>query len=106
LQPEDGNHVGTSDTRDFLLLLPVESDTAVKPAEKEDLFKFSAEVVGSTHPAMLALLPANASAETVPVIEHNEERELYSLLFKGNTEADGKSTELPVQVVVVGQAAE
>jgi hypothetical protein len=106
LQPEDGNHVGTSDTRDFLLLLPTASDTSAAPLEAEALFKQSAEVVGTPHPAMLALLKANADAETVPVVEHNEERELYSVLFKGTVDAGGKSSELPVQVVVVGQAAE
>ena len=106
LQPEDGNHVGTSDTRDFLLLLPIAEDTSPAAIEAEKLFKLSAEVVGTPHPAMLALQKANDSAEAVPAIEHNEERELHSLLFKGTADADGKSSELPVQVVVVGQAAE
>lgn len=106
LQPEDGNHVGTSDTRDFLLLLPIESDTAAAPIGEEQLFKLSSEVVGTTHPAMLALLRANSTAETIPVIEHNEERELFSLLFKGTAETGGKTAEIPVQFVVVGQAEE
>lgn len=106
LQPEDGNHVGTSDTRDFLLLLPIESDTALAPPEKDEMFQLSAEVVGSTHPAMLALLKANTEAEESPAVEHHEERELYSLLFKGTAGADGETSELPVQFVVVGQAAE
>jgi len=87
-------------------LLPIDSDTSSAPIEPEKLFKMSAEVAGSPHPAMLALQHANASAESIPAIEHNEERELYSLLFKGTADADGKSSELPVQVVVVGQAAE
>lgn len=106
LQPEDGNHIGTSDTRDFLLLLPIEADTSAAPVAKEELFKHSAEVVGTPHPAMLALQKANDSVEAMPAIEHDEERELYSLLFQGTSEADGKSAELPVQMVVVGQAAE
>lgn len=106
LQPEDGNHVGTSDTRDFLLLLPIESDTSPAAVDQEQLFKLSAEVAGTPHPAMLALQKANSGAESLPTIEHNEERELYSLLFQGTADAGGKTSELPVQVVVVGQAAE
>ena len=38
-QPVDGNHVGTFDTRDFLLMLPAKTDQSAKPLAEDELFK-------------------------------------------------------------------
>ncbi|HEV3342301.1 MAG TPA: hypothetical protein VG125_18170, partial [Pirellulales bacterium] len=53
LQPQDGNHVGTSDTRDFVVLVPAADDGDPKPVEKEKLFKESTGASGTAHPAIL-----------------------------------------------------
>lgn len=106
LQPVDGNHVGTSDTRDFLLLLPAEQDSDSAPLDKSDLFKLSAQASGTTHPAMLSLLSAGDAAGSLPAIEHDEVRDLWSVRFANPTAAGETTDELVVKLVVVGKAAE
>ena len=104
LQPEDGNHVGTSDTRDFLLLLKAEDDKMPALLAKEDLFKLSAAAAGTPHPCMLALQAAEPTAGNPPSLEHNEDRELWSVAFV--VKSDKGNGTLPIRVVVVGKAAE
>lgn len=102
LQPEDGNHVGTSDTRDFLVLLKGADDAKPVVLPREELIKKSAAAAGTPHPAMLALLSAAGTNGEAPNLEHNADRELWSVGFTNPTDK-GK---LPLRVVVVGKAAE
>ena len=37
-QPVDGNHVGTFETRDFLVMMPASADQSAGPIAEEDLF--------------------------------------------------------------------
>ena len=106
LQPVDGNHAGTSPTRDFLLLLPIEKDTAAAPVEEQNLFKLSAEVAGGTHPTMLLLMPFEGGVDELPQLAHDEANERWSVSFLGSGISDGKAATVPVNLVVVGQAAE
>ena len=46
-QPVDGAHVGTSPTRDFLMLLNAEHDKVLKPASRDEMNEQSAEVAQS-----------------------------------------------------------
>ncbi len=58
IEPADGNHMGVSTYRDFLLLVPVADDK--DPAAKygtADLVKLSVKASGTNHPAVLALFP-------------------------------------------------
>lgn len=55
LQPVDGNHEGTSPTRDFLLLVDAEKDDLPENWKAEDLNKASAEAAGASHPALFCL---------------------------------------------------
>jgi hypothetical protein len=106
LQPEDGNHVGTSMTRDFLVLIPAAKD--VKPARIGDvmaLFKQSAAVTGATHPAILAMLAVPEDGKS-PAVRHLEDRELWSLRLAGKAKAGDKLSDLPIEFVIVGHAPE
>lgn len=102
LQPEDGNHVGTSDTRDFLVLLKAEDDKTPAIVSREELMKLSAAAAGTTHPCMLSLLAAGEAGDKLPALEHQEERDLWAATFAAAT----KSGPLPMRIVVVGKAAE
>jgi len=104
LQPEDGNHVGTSDTRDFFLLLKADEDKMPALLKKEDLFKLSAAAAGTAHPCMLSLLTPEGTTGEPASLEHNEERELWSVAFAPRTDK-GNGT-LPIRMVVVGKSAE
>ncbi len=58
IEPADGNHMGVSTYRDFLMLVPVAEDK--DPAAEyttEDLVKLSVKASGTNHPAVLALFP-------------------------------------------------
>jgi hypothetical protein len=97
-QPVDGNHVGTFDTQDFLLLLPAASDRDPATLPGTDFFATSAEAAGSTHPAIMPLLkPTEGDA---PALRHIEEAEWWAARLPGN---GGK---VPLELIVVGKAAE
>ena len=105
LQPQDGNHVGTSDTRDFVALVPAADDENPAPMDKAQLFKLSPKTTGGTHPGILCLLASGKSVEA-PEIVHDEARELWSVRFSNPTVAGDKPGRLTIQLVVVGRAAE
>jgi hypothetical protein len=111
LQPVDGNHVGTSETRDFLLLSPAAEDKDPAALEPEGLYKFSREASATTHPAILPMqsVSPDVDDDRAPSMVKDESGELWSVLIKGTiaagTEDDQKETRL-IQFVVVGRAAE
>lgn len=107
LQPVDGNHVGTSETRDFLLLSPAADDTNPEKIPEEELFKFSRDASATTHPAIFPLqaAPTDDAAE-VPAVVHDEARELWGVLLKATCATGGTKAEKLIQFVVAGHAAE
>lgn len=102
LQPQDGNHVGTSDTRDFLVLLPAADDKNAAPLEKEKLFEESTNASGTPHPAILSLLPPGKDVKELPRIVHHEGGDLWAVDFAG--QVNGKQH--VVELVVVGHSGE
>ena len=103
LQPQDGNHVGTSDTRDFVVLVPAADDKDAKPLAKEKLFKQSTNASGTAHPAILSLLPPGKEANELPRMVQHEGRGLWAVDFAGKSQDGGK---VLVELVVVGHSAE
>jgi hypothetical protein len=103
LQPVDGNHVGTSDTRDFFLLTKPADDTNPAPLEEKTMFKLSPKVAGGTHPTMLFIRKPGDVSE-LPAVKHDEEAERWSVVFAGKPQ--GGSGTLPVEVNLVGVAKE
>ena len=60
--PQDANHMGVSPNPDFLLAIPLASDT--NPAETlplKRLVALSAKTTGTAHPAVFAMAPAGTS---------------------------------------------
>jgi hypothetical protein len=104
-QPVDGNHIGTSPTRDFLLLVSANADKSAKPLDLPKLTEQSAAAAESKHPAMLALKVAKGDGAK-PAIAHDETAELWIATLGGKAEAGGKTSTLPIGIVVVGHAAE
>ena len=104
LQPDDGNHLGTSDIRDFLVGCPPDKDAS--PARVEDvkkLFKLSAGSAGTTHPAIYLLLPQAQTPSDSPAIGFDGDKNLtiLELTFAGK---DGDaSVSVPVRIVVRGK---
>lgn len=104
LQPIDGNHEGTSPTRDFLMLVLAENDDLPENWEPEALSEASAEAAGSSHPAMLCLQRPGDAADTS--LRHDDQNDWWILHLQANTVADQKSKVIPLDIVVVGHAAE
>jgi len=101
-QPVDGSHVGTSLTRDFLLLLQAETDESADILDYSSLAKRSAEAAGSSHPALLSMQRVADDAKSLSV-RHNEDHDWWIVALEGKTEA---AKGLLVEFVVSGVAAE
>lgn len=100
-QPMDGNHIGTSETSDFLLAVPVADDADPAPIAQEALFEKSEGASGTTHPAIFSLLPADEPEVSAAVLEREEANDWLVLELPG-TGAGG--VKLPLRVVVVGES--
>jgi hypothetical protein len=98
VHPTDGNHMGISPIRDFLLLVPVAADTNPDATFKfEELVKLSAKASGTNHPAVLSLATPEASAAaSVTTNEHNH------TVFAAKIKT--ASGEIPIAFVVKGIA--
>src|SRR5690606_11774230 len=99
-QPEDGNHIGTSERSDFLLALPAKIDTKAEPVADFELAQQSAKSAGSTHPAIYSMVPADAAAKA-PSLEHEENHDFWLVQLNVNTVADGKKKSLPIRFVAI-----
>jgi hypothetical protein len=99
LQPADGNHMGVSPTRDFLLLIPASSDADPKAVFKlQELVDLSRKATGTRHPGPLNLIQPESSAIST-VSKDDEEHWIFSTSLKL---ASGE--ELPIALVVKGTA--
>jgi hypothetical protein len=57
IQPANGDHLGVSMYRDFLLLSPAAVDTAVEPTGHDGTVDLSKQTIGGSHPAPWSLDP-------------------------------------------------
>ena len=110
-QPEDGDHLGTSDTSDFLVGIPLKADVKTdRIADVESLFKMSAKASGSTHPAIFALLPSKkAPAKTL--LEHDEDKDfwIWNTSFQGaetesKSKPEKKAKSTGLRLVAIGES--
>ena len=104
LQPVDGNHEGTSPTRDFLLMVAADEDSPDTKWETEDLMKSSAKAAGSSHPAMICLQRATDGSQVA--IRHDKSNDWWILHAVGKGMADDKTLNIPIDLVVIGHATE
>ncbi len=107
LQPVNGDHLGVSTYRDYVLLLPASKDKTLDLPAQKKFHQDSSESAGSSHPAVLMLLAAPESAsKTVPSVARDEAKNTWSavvplnLAVKGSTDA----VSLHVQIVLIGAA--
>ena len=57
VQPDNGDHLGTSPFRDFLLLVPAALDTGAAPLGHDGTVDLSKRTVGGSHPAVWSIDP-------------------------------------------------
>jgi hypothetical protein len=102
LQPVDGNHLGVSKFRDYVLLSLPDEDIELDPIPQDDLNAVSTGPSATNHPSIFLLLPAESDA-TVPSIvkEEGEKRTSVALRIPLETDQD-ESEALTTQLVFVG----
>lgn len=102
LQPVDGNHLGISNFRDYLMLSYADEDIELEPVTQEDLESLSTGPSGTNHPSVFLLLPARDGAEA-PSIVQDEAEKRTSLVFKVTLEVEGDADpDLITQLVFEG----
>ena len=100
IHPTDGNHMGISPIRDFLVMLPVAMDTNPDAQFKfEELTKMSTKVTGTSHPGILSLIQL-ASAPASPKLDTDE----YNHIAFSATIKNQSGVAMPISVVVKGHA--
>lgn len=105
-QPQDGNHLGTADYRDFLILLPAAEDKSVAKMKQEPAMEVSKKVSGTTHPAILSLLPPEKNRAKLPIMVHQDTLSLEVLVTKTTGKLGSKTQDVPFELVAVGHGAE
>ncbi len=107
LQPVNGDHLGVSTYRDYVLLLPASKDKALSPPTRKQLEERSAESAGTSHPASFLLLMAPKDAKPSAAVLHDSEKNTWSVILPLRLQIKGQSEPAiyPVQLVMVGTAA-
>jgi hypothetical protein len=72
MQPDIGDHTGTSPHPDFCLLCPASEDKNDEEIEKEKLIELSSKVNEGRHPAVLLLWPHFTKDDAVKVLDKGE----------------------------------
>jgi hypothetical protein len=103
-QPQDGNHIGTSELADFLVAIPASIDTDLKPlVPSEKLHKASAKTVGGNHPAIFSLLAPEPAAAAATLAKDDNDR--WVLGVPAQAIRGGKKIPLSLRLVVIGKVA-
>ena len=67
IQPANGDHLGVSPYREFLLLSPAAIDKDPAPRGHDGTVELSKEAIGGSHPAVLSIDPPVAAAAALSV---------------------------------------
>ena len=103
LQPEDGNHLGTSEFRYFAVLIPTKLDQELDGvATYKRLSKLSSQETSSEHPMILSLRPVKKSGDSLPSLhEPAPDHKSIRISLAGMT-ADGAEANLVFDLVYEG----
>lgn len=106
LLPQNGNHLGVSPNRDFLLASPAAADQKPENLPFEEALTLSRRTAGTGHPSVWSLASSGETAAT-PKMLHQEDPDLWMVGFALTLQnAPGNLTSQPVWLVVVGHAPE
>jgi hypothetical protein len=100
-QPQDGNHIGTSELADFLLALPAKADQSADAlTDINKLNALSADAAGTNHPAIFSMLPVEEE-QTEPTLSHDPSHDFWIL-----QSAAGEEKPLATRVIIIGTGDE
>jgi hypothetical protein len=104
IQPEDGDHQGTAESRDFLLLAPASADASPETLGEKEAVKLSSKVNGKKHPIVLWLLPPDEEGKGPRIVKNDMKEHVLFETSIAQGKKDGKP--LSLAIVIVGKAAE
>jgi hypothetical protein len=81
IQPQNGDHLGVSPFREFLLLSPAKQDADPAPPSHDGLVDLSKQTIGGSHPAVWSLDPP-VTTDTALSVHANTELELKALIME------------------------
>lgn len=81
IQPQNGDHLGVSPFREFLLLSPAKQDADPAPPTHDGLVDLSKQTIGGSHPAVWSLDPPVAT-DAALTVHANTELELKALVME------------------------
>lgn len=101
--PQDGNHMGVSTYRDFLLLGPGAQDTEVDQSMTLDAaVKLSRQASGTGHPAVLSLNPATETKADPAVFQDDQGHWVLQVKVPGKSSAGGQ--DFSMGIILIGKA--
>lgn len=101
LQPVDGNHLGLSANRDYLLAIPAALDSSPAAIGAKDLVALSCKASGTGHPSIWNLMPPDPPPASLPKIIHQEDGNLWVVFFQAPL-----ASPAAMGLVLVGHAPE
>jgi hypothetical protein len=103
-QPADGDHQGSSDFQDFLLVLAADKDKSPALMEFKQLAETSAKSIGSGHPGVFMLFP-NSQPDAAPAVAARP-KDHWTINTKGDVVVGGKKVgaDLGISLTIVGHA--
>jgi hypothetical protein len=108
LQPINGDHLGVSTYRDYLLLVPAAKDRSLALLPRKQLEERSSESAGTSHPAVFLLqAPPPNSSKTTAGVARDAEKNTWSVVFPLSIQVKGHGDPVaqPVSLVIIGAAA-
>lgn len=100
VQPDIGDHTGTSPHPDFCLICPADEDKDSEPIEKKKLIEVSSKVNEGRHPAVLLMWPNNGKDAGVKVLDKGNG--VLVATVKRTVAGDGGKTTLGFAITVAG----
>jgi len=105
LQPEDGDHLGTSPTATFALLVPAKGDRKLKAfADHDDLAEASSTINAAEHPSNLNFRPVAEAAGAFPRLAsyHDGDHKVVCLRLPAKVEGGADRLMLTFALVYEG----
>ena len=107
LNPVDGDHMGVSPIRDFLLLLPAAEDVSPANLTRDDALKLSKKSIGLNHPSVWSVTSGEGEQSKLPDVVRLEEENAWVLYFRVQVQpVGGAAAPLTLGLIVVGHAPE
>jgi hypothetical protein len=103
IQPDNGDHLGVSPHRQFLLLIPAHDDTDPAPQGHDGTVELSKGSIGGSHPGVWSIDPPAAGEQAV-LSQHKTDLGHEALIVEVPATRDGKSDGvLKFGIVLVGK---